>query len=47
MATHMLRGGANVMAISALLGHASVTTTQAYLGVDDDHLMRARDLLPR
>lgn len=32
-ATHMLQGGANLMTIKELMGHASIATTQVYLTV--------------
>ena len=32
-ATHMMEGGAGLMQISDLLGHANVSTTQIYLSV--------------
>lgn len=46
-ATHLLQGGANLMAISNMLGHASVVTTEHYVAVDDDHLERMQGLLGR
>ena len=40
-ATHMLRGGMDIHKVQELLGHANISTTQAYTQVDREHIREA------
>lgn len=37
-ATHMLEGSQNLLAVSEMLGHADITTTQIYTHIDVEHM---------
>lgn len=42
-ATHLLRGGADLRAVQAMLGHADLGTTEIYTQVAQDHVRTAYD----
>ncbi|MBX3188689.1 MAG: site-specific tyrosine recombinase XerD [Labilithrix sp.] len=42
-ATHLLRGGADLRAVQAMLGHADLGTTEIYTRVAQDHVRQAYD----
>lgn len=40
-ATHLLQGGASIRQVQELLGHESITTTERYTHLDNDHLQQS------
>jgi integrase/recombinase XerC len=42
-ASHMLESSGNLRAVQELLGHASISTTQAYTHLDFQHLAQIYD----
>jgi integrase/recombinase XerD len=42
-ATHLLRGGADLRAVQAMLGHADLGTTEIYTKVAQDHVRSTYD----
>ncbi len=47
VATHLIHGGASLPAVQSLLGHRSLNTTQAYVGVNMEDLRAAVETLDR
>ena len=46
-ATSLLRRGADIRSVQALLGHSSIQTTQIYTHVDDKYLQKIHNLLDK
>jgi integrase/recombinase XerD len=46
-ATSLLRRGADIRSVQALLWHSSIQTTQIYTHVDDKYLQKVHDLLDK
>ena len=46
-ATHLLRNGANLMSISQMLGHSSLSTTQIYTQLNNEDIIREYGKHPR
>ena len=44
-ATSLIKKWADIRSVQTLLGHSSITTTQIYTHVDDQHLKKVHDLL--
>ena len=46
-ATHMIEGGADLVSLARLMGHADVVTLEVYVHLSQGHLRRAHALHPR